>query len=833
MNKSLFWRTILVSTVVAWACWTLYPLTSVNLIGYFDSQAKNKDDAYQQFWAKVLQRTNTIPNAFVNLRDTASESHLNLTNYFHGRRFYRPDIKDPNQAVLTVLQREAQGKIKLGLDLIGGNSFLVEMDLTKTDPALRAQSVQEATKILRKRLDKYGVAEPLVQPVGDNRILIQMPGLAETDKDDVRRTLQRTAYLEFRLVHPKNQELVAEMNQPDFRIPPGYDKMETHEHGEREKTEVVFVRKKTELTGKAVKTAYVAFEPMSNLPYVSLTFNSEGADRFSKITSEHVGDRLAILLDGEVYSAPRIETAITGGSAQITGRFSLQEASELANVLENPLEAPVKIVEERGVDASLGKDAIQSGIRASIIGTVAVVGFMAFYYYLAGLIANFALLLNVLVLLAVLATFRATLTLPGIAGIVLTMGMAVDANVLIYERVREELLAGKRLSAAILAGYKKAFSTILDSNVTTLITSVILIILGTGPVQGFGVTLTIGLCVSMFTALTVTRLVFDYLLDANKLTGLKMQRWIKTTAVDFLGLRNWGFGISWVMILAGGIWMFHRGHNMLGVDFAGGDSVTLTFSHRVDAAAVRTSLEKEGLRDVFIQYQRDAASTKEYLNVKTEFEEGGKVEPALTAAFPDAAFKQAGIDKVQPIVGNEILISAGWAVFWSLVGILIYVAVRFEFPFAVGAVIAIIHDVLMTVGWFAMTGRQFSATFVAAILTIIGFSINDTIVVFDRIREDLRLGMHGTLHEIMNKAINQTLSRTILTSGTVFLATFALYAFGGGAINDFAFCFLVGILTGTYSSIFIASPIVLFWNRGKKADLMAKPKPKREDTAKV
>jgi SecD/SecF fusion protein len=833
MNKSLTWRTILVMLVVAWAAYTLYPLQPVDLIHYFDSHAKNKDAAYQKFMAKVIERTNSVPSAYLNLRETAREEKIALTNYFQGRRFYRPDIKDPNQAILVVLQRGAQGTIKLGLDLIGGNSFLIEMDMTEVQPELRSQAVSEATKILRKRLDKYGVAEPLLQPIGENRILVQMPGLDDASKADVRSTLQRTAHLEFRLVHKDNDSLVAKLDQPGFIPPVGYDRMEIKERRDTGKPDVVFVSKKTVLTGKAVKSAYVAFEAVSSTPYVSMEFNSEGATAFGKITSEHVGDRLAILLDGEIYSAPVIQTAILGGQAQITGRFTLQEAAELANVLENPLAAPVKIVEERSVGASLGQDSIESGIKASIIGTIAVVVFILFYYYFVGLIADFALLLNVLILLAVLATFQATLTLPGIAGIALTIGMAVDANVLIYERVREELLAGKRIAAAIVAGYSKAFSTIIDSNLTTLITSVILIFLGTGPVQGFGVTLTIGICVSMFTALVVTRLLFDYLLSKGKLRTIKMQRWVKETAINFMGMRTWAFGISWALIAVGIVWcgMRYQNHTLLGVDFAGGDSVMLSFEKSAGIAEVRNALEGAGLKDVFIQYQRDAAGVTEHLNVKTEFDAGKEVEPALRKAFPDAGFTQVGLDKVQPVVGKEILWSAMIAIFWALVGILFYVAVRFEFPFAVGAVIAIIHDVLMTVAWFGLTGRQVSATFIAAILTIIGYSINDTIVVFDRVREDLRLGKHGTLAEIMNRAINETLSRTMLTGGTVFLATFALYLFGGGAINDFAFCFLVGILTGTYSSIFIASPIVLWWNKGKKVEVGVKPKPAVEGEA--
>ena len=829
MNRSLFWRTVLVVLIVLWAAVSLHPLRPVGLVTYFDSQAKNKDAAYADFYAKVVERTNTVPKAFLNLRETAREEKIALTNYFFGRRFYRHDIKDPDQAILTVLQREAQGKIRLGLDLIGGNSFLVEMDMTNVEPPLRRQAVEEATNILRKRLDKYGVAEPLLQPVGESRILIQMPGLAESDKEDVRSTLQRTAHLEFRLVHKENDRLVEEMKRPGFISPAGYERVQVKEHGERGRTETVFVFRKAVLSGQAVKSAFVAFEQMSNLPYVSLEFTPEGATAFGKITTEHRGERLAILLDGEVYSAPVIQTAILGGTAQITGRFSLQEAAELANVLENPLAAPVKIVEEREVSASLGKHSIDSGITASLVGAILVVLFIAFYYYFAGMIANFALLLNVVILLAVLVTFNATLTLPGIAGIALTIGMAVDANVLIYERVREELLAGKRIAAAVVAGYRKAFGTIIDSNLTTLITSVVLIAFGTGPVQGFGVTLTIGICASMLTALLVTRLVFDYLLNFGKLQTIRMRHWIKETSIDFLGMRKWGFAISWAMILAGVVVIGIRGQHTLGVDFAGGDSVLLTYAKEVDIGAASEALAKAGLKDILPQYQGDASGSAKYLSVKCESGGGDKVEPALQAAFPDAAFQQVGADKVAPVVGKEILWSATKAIFISLIAILIYVSIRFEFPFAVGAVVAILHDVLMTVGWYVMTGRQFNATFIAAILTIIGYSINDTIVVFDRIREDLRLGKHGTLQEIMNRAINETLGRTILTGGSTFLATLSLFIFGGGAINDFAFCFLVGILTGTYSSIFIASPIVLWWNRGKKIEVGVKPKPPAED----
>ncbi|MEO7297227.1 MAG: protein translocase subunit SecF, partial [Verrucomicrobiota bacterium] len=415
-----------------------------------------------------------------------------------------------------------------------------------------------------------------------------------------------------------------------------------------------------------------------------------------------------------------------------------------------------------------------------------------------------------------------TLTLPGIAGVVLTIGMAVDANVLIFERIREELAAGKSLRGAVAAGYGKAFGTIFDSNLTTLISSVILIFMGTGSVKGFGVTLTIGVTVSMFSALVVTRLIFDWLLAKNILKSLPMLHLVPADKkIDFLRWAKPAFAASWLLIIVGIGYGFHRGDNILGVDFKGGDVLTMQFDEKakIPADQLRSAVAKLGIGEPMIQYQKDISTGTETLRIATAFDTGEKVDEAIKSNFPQAHFKRLSLDKVGRSVSVEIQTSAVYAVLLALFGILIYVAFRYEFSFAVGAVVAIIHDVLMTMGWFFLTGRELSAPMVAALLTIIGFSINDTIVIFDRIREDLKLGARGSLKEIMNQALNQTLSRTVITSGTVFLATMSLYIFGGGVINDFAFTFLVGIITGTYSSIYIASAIVLWWHKGERPKL--------------
>ncbi|MFN0079910.1 MAG: protein translocase subunit SecF, partial [Prosthecobacter sp.] len=480
----------------------------------------------------------------------------------------------------------------------------------------------------------------------------------------------------------------------------------------------------------------------------------------------------------------------------------------------------------------------------SIVGTAAVSIFMMVYYLFSGLVANVALITNIIILLGVMCSVGTTLTLPGIAGVVLTVGMAVDANVLIFERIREELATGKSLRGALNAGYDKAFGTIFDSNLTTLIASVLLIYLGTGPVKGFGVTLTIGITVSMFTALVGTRVIFDWLLAKNLLPNLSMLHLIKGSNIDFMSWAKPAFALSWAVIILGlGYGAFVRGQQTLSVDFVGGDALTFSFAKRVETDQLRKLISgveyherlegasQAGARtrkvgDPLVAYQRNIGQGTENLRVTVPAGAGEAVKEALFKTFPDAKFKLDQSRQVGAVIGREILRSALLALGLSLFGILVYVAFRYEFSFAVGAVVAVMHDVLMTVGIYCLTelwgeGRQFNATTVAAILTIVGFSINDTIVIFDRIREDLKLGVRGSFTDLVNRALNQTLSRTIITSGTVFIATLALYVFGGGVINDFAFMFLVGIITGTYSSIYIASALVVWWHKGQRPNIDA------------
>jgi SecD/SecF fusion protein len=393
--------------------------------------------------------------------------------------------------------------------------------------------------------------------------------------------------------------------------------------------------------------------------------------------------------------------------------------------------------------------------------------------------------------------------------------MAVDANVLIFERIREELGKGKSLRGALAAGYSRAFGTIFDSHVTTLISSIILWKFGTGTIKGFGVALTIGVAVSLFTALLVTRLIFDALLASGVMKTIPMLHIIRSTKIDFMKFARPAFILSWLLIIVGVGYGISRGKHMVGFEFAGGDNMTIEFKQKVDQDKIASAI-KPVVGETLIQYQREMIGTDEKLRITGPFNSADKVASTLQSTFPEAGFKLIGSERVGPTVGAEILRSAIIALLLSLMGILVYVAFRYEFSFAVAAIVAILHDILMTVGCYALSGRELNSTMLAAVLTIIGFSINDTIVIFDRIREDLKLGVRGTFRDLINQALNQTLSRTIITSGTVFLATMALYLFGGGAINDFAFTFLIGIITGTYSSMYIASAIVLWWHKGQR-----------------
>ncbi len=704
--------------------------------------------------------------------------------------------------------------IRLGLDLQGGTSFLIRLS-PEGDRSISADTLDQAVEVIRKRVDQFGVSEPVITPQGADRILVQIPGLAPEQIAAARQQLAQVAKLEFRLVHPENDRLIAQVREGTDLVPAGY-RIETQKEisEEREIKEELLVKVRPDLLGDRVRKAFPTYDEQGW--GVALQLDREGANLFGQLTEAHVGKRFAIVLDGRVQSAPVIREPIYGGHASITGDFTEEEVRNLASVLENPLQTPVTVEEERSVSATLGSDSIRSGVYAGLVGLTLSFLFIIIYYRFAGLVASIALILNLVLLFGAMAMFNFVLTLPGIAGIILTIGMAVDANVLIYERLREEIATGKPLNVALNAAYDRAFSAIFDSNVTTLITALILFWKATGPVKGFAVTLTIGIVASMFSALLVTRNCFNWAIASGVLKRVTMSHLIKATNFDFLSKRRLSVGISALVILVSVVVFAVRGEKNFGIDFKGGDLLVLEGQKKLDEGDVRAALKQIDLEESVVQTEK--SSGKEFLTIRSAPGTSDRIEKLLDEKFPEAQFRVEQTDKVGKLVGGELARNSLIALGLGIIGIFIYVTARFEFAFALGAIIALLHDVILTIGAFALFGRELSLIIVGAVLTIAGYSINDTIVVFDRIREGMRTTNGVSLQFIMNRAINETLGRTILTGGTTVLSTLALYFLGGPVLHDFAFTILVGILVGTYSSIFVASPVVLWWSRwtGKK-----------------
>jgi SecD/SecF fusion protein len=690
-------------------------------------------------------------------------------------------------------------RINLGLDLKGGMHLVLKVDTSKLSEESRKDAVDRALEIVRNRIDQFGVKEPSIVRQGANEIVVQLPGI--TERQRAIELIGKTALLEFKLVSDDSEKLKQALSS---NIPDGYELKYLDK-------EPLLLKKEASLTGDTLVTASVRFDQSRfNEPIVGLEFNPKGAKEFAKITGDNVGRRLAIVLDGNVQSAPRINEKIPSGQAVITGRFSVEEAQDLSIVLRvGALPAPITIEEERTIGPLLGQDSIRAGIRATIIGGLLVFGFMLIYYLFAGFIANIALVLNLLIILGGLGYFHATLTLPGIAGIILTLGMAVDANVLIYERIREELKTGRTIKSAIANGYDKAFSAIFDSNLTTLIAAFLLFQFGTGPIRGFAVTLTIGIIASMFTAIVVTRVIFYLLTLSKKFTTLHMLKLIGETKIDFIGKRRIFYVLSVLIIGIGLIAFFLKGKNAYGIDFTGGQLQEYAFQNPISIDQLRNTLKDVGLADVSIQ---QFENPKQIL-IRTSGETADIIAKGFNEKFPENKFQLLRLEKVGQSVGKQLRSRALSALLWALLGILIYVGFRFKhFNFALAGIIALFHDCLVTVGLMALTNRRMDLLTVTALLTIAGYSINDTIVIYDRVRENLRTMHKESLAKIINLSVNQTLSRTILTSLTAILVVIAIYLIGGEVLKDFAFALLVGFIAGVYSTVYIASPLVLAWS---------------------
>ena len=808
---------------------------------------------------------------------------------------------DTIRSVKRWAQFDSSQVITLGLDLSGGVHMVVGFDIEELsekdrqtfdemqldEAAIKSQIQQTILRTVERRMAEFEAKEPVIQTLGDSQVQIQLPG--EKDVSRAQDLITRTAFLGFHIVpnatddrmidalravnerypdrftgfllqprpgdpfyrveeenFPPLQQIVREVNEAGDILPEGM--ILAFGEGDGQMRRLYLLNEEPDLTGEGLSQAFARPDTESLAGQWLVLFENTGqaAADFASVTGNNVGRNMAIVVDGVVVSAPVIQSRI-GASGSITGNFTPFEARDLAIAL-NSGSLPVPIREDFTgvVGATLGEESVRNGVTSALVGILIVMAFMIVYYRVAGVVANIALIVNALLVLAALVYFNATLTLPGIAGLILTVGMAVDANVLIFERIREELRNGRSLAASVESGFGRASVTILDANITTLIAAAVLFQFGTGPIESFAITLSIGVVTSVFTALIVSRAVFDFIVGTEMIKKLGMSAIVKPdTKIGFMGARRVAFVFSAVCLIGGMGYFGMRGSENFGVDFTTGTNMIVHFADdvEVDVNTVREALAEADMTDVRVQAYGEGADggTGNSFSIHlgdvtgTIGGEEGQVQSTVssraqlalaelvmespTQSQANEAVVLDRVDTVGPAVGDQLKRDAIIAILYSMVCIVIYLWYRFEYKFAFAAILAIVHDVLFTLGVFAVAGRELSLPVIAALLTIIGYSLNDTIVVFDRIREDMQLyrGREMKFSDILNISINQTLGRTLLTSLTTLFVVVVLAIFGGEAIRDFAIALTTGVIIGTYSSVFVASPCVLLLQNWENA----------------
>ncbi len=709
--------------------------------------------------------------------------------------------------------------IRYGIDIDGGVSFTLQVQPNIIDgqpEPLSKQAMEQACLTINERLNSSGANEVTVMPQGADKIQIQIP---ETDPEKIkeqREIITKIAHLQILPVHPNNQRLISEGIErvPGYEL---YDYSFVTDAG-KEHTEKLFLTKRPLLTGKDIKSAYPNYAEKG---YISVTLSSAGADKMWKATMPMVKgqDRLAIVLDGKVISAPVVQATLSKDFS-ISGLTKPGEAEQLAKTLTNPLSNELTILEERQVSASLGKTALQQSEIAGVAGLIICFILVAVYYRFAGIVAIVGLSINALILLGLMSLFGFVLTLPGIAGVVLTLGVAVDSNVLINERLREEKEKGNSFGIALRKSYEKAFSAIFDSNITSLITAAILVFMASGTIKGFAVTLIIGIASSMIGAIVVTRVLFYWIEKTGLLHDMQFLNLFKGVGIiDFMGKRHIAIACSGILFLVCVVGTFIQGKQCLGIDFTGGTSITYEVPQGVTADFKKVeqivSVLPLSQNATVQEFNTAAGETNIIIRCAANTNDTHLITAGINKDMPEIVTKAGpSVDMVGPILGDEFLRGSLWAIIAGLVGIMVYLAVRFEWSFALGAVIAILHDVLLVLGILILFKEQLNIIHVGAILTIAGYAVNDTIVIFDRIREQIRFADPNTpVKDIMNEALNNTLSRTVLTSASTLAAVICLYFFGGPAMRDFSLSITLGIIIGTYASLFIAPAAVLFFTR--------------------
>ncbi len=727
-------------------------------------------------------------------------------------------------------------RLKGGIDILGGSSFSLHiqprMDEEGNEMPITPSQVDQAITVIEKRLNSMGTAEPIIARQGSNGILLQMPGVEPQESERIRASLQKVAKLQLHKVSPRNDELGPDRKSLAARVAerlekePGYLAF-NHKSKDQDGKEIQRPILLKRIPGLGGADIALATPSPQQADAVSITLNGPGTDKMIALTKDlRPGvDRIAIVLDGEVISAPVVNQVPLGKQFIVEGLSEPGEVQNLANSLMNPLENALVVDEMRTVSPTLGSAVVKQGLAAGGLALLMTFLVVLLYYRVSGLIAIVGLIVNTIMLFGVMAMFGFTFTLPGIAGMILTIGMAVDANVLIYERLREEIRGGKSLKNAIEASYDRAFSAIFDSHVTSLITAAILFAFGGSAIKGFAITLIIGVTASLFSAILVTRVIFRWGIDFGMFKKLTFLDLIKSSHYDFMGKRRICIILA-IITLVISIGAFGvRGERAMGIDFTGGTLIKFQLGKetKIPLDEVRKVVEGMQLSKAAYPQQEKNLTTGTMITVRCATKDSKAIIEKLRESIPALGEMKpnskeyaidASQDEVSALIGGTALTDSLIAIALGLLGIVLYMTLRFEFSFALGGFVAIFHDIIICVGAVVLMGGELSLIHVGAVLTIAGYSISDTIVVFDRVREML-LTRTDSVEKIMNEAVNATLSRTLLTSAATLISVAILAFLGGTALRDFGVVIFIGIIVGTFSSIFIASPVVLWWSKRK------------------
>lgn len=859
MNKSLRWKIILLSLISILSVVSIVPSLTNNVPSWWKKYFAPAGiklgldlQGGMHLVLKVdLQKAveNALDFASQDLKDALLEKQISVV---------KTKAPQADKVVFTLPNKSAMSSIK---EMIKGENFSnLDIEIHEEEGSfprmilslkqdrvdfIKKNAVNQSLEIIRNRIDQFGVAEPVIIRQGEDEIVVQLPGVKDASR--ALTLIGQTAQLEFKMVVENNggidlnsiinQAVVSgkwqkgqstkQLNMAVSReLPPEtqiyFDTYKDPQTNIETETPIL-IQNQVMMSGDMVADAQVRVGGTFNEPYVTLDLTGHGGKIFGQVTEKNVNKRFAIILDDKVKSAPVIREKILGGSAQISGNFSYEEATDLAIVLRiGALPAPVEIIQNLTVGASLGRDSIEKGLSSGILGTVLVIGFMLIYYRSSGAIACLAMVLNVILIFVGLAFMSATLTLPGIAGIILSIGMAVDSNVLIFERMREEFAIGKSTRSGIQAGYDKAFWTIVDSHVTTLITALALFLFGTGPIKGFAVTLSFGVLFNLFSTLFGSKLVYDYITSTRKLKPMKFLHFITKPNLDYMKVRKITFSLSIVFVLLGlfAFVQILRGEANLGIDFSGGSMIQYRAEKPFTLDGARKALKKHDLGDVELQQVLTENQLIVKMKKSTEKVENltDRITSALNTDLPDTHFSVESTYEIGSSVSDALRNKAVQAIIISMLCVIAYLGLRFNLRFGVAAAIATFHDVIIVLGICYVLNIEMTLLVVTALLTLAGYSLNDTVIIFDRIRENIhRHGNDSKLPAIINLSVNEVLSRTIVVTLTTSLTVVALYTLGGMVIHDFSFVLLIGFITGTYSSVYIASPLLCVWNKEETA----------------